>query len=288
MAMRKVPTPLIGCDPELFVTVDGVPKSAFGLVPGTKKDPFKVPCGAIQVDGMALEFNIDPAKTENEFVTNIQTVMRQLRQHVPPKYKFHIVPSVTFNGNHLRVQPDEAKELGCEPDFNAYTLKENPRPNSRTTLRTASGHIHIGLEKNADVTKEEQLIKYAVLAKHLDLFLGLRSLEWDKDQTRRRLYGNPGAFRLKPYGMEYRVLSNGWLNRESLVRFIYQQTIRCVTDLKTNGALSDKDYQHVAQAIKTGSASRMGNRYLFTEKARKAWESAKQLQIWECSSKIGE
>jgi hypothetical protein len=32
---------------------------------------------------MALEFNIDPAKTEDEFVENIQTVMRELRKACP-------------------------------------------------------------------------------------------------------------------------------------------------------------------------------------------------------------
>ena len=100
---------LIGCDPELFVTKDGKPRSAFGLVPGTKESPFKVKKGAIQVDGMALEFNIDPAKTEHQFVTNVATVMRELRQACPPDYKFLIKPSVTFHAAHLKAQPDEAK-----------------------------------------------------------------------------------------------------------------------------------------------------------------------------------
>lgn len=228
----------MGCDPELFVTnLDGVPKSAHGLVPGTKETPFKVNKGAIQVDGMALEFNIDPADTEEEWVTNIATVMQELRAATSDKYKFLIKPSVRFNGNHLNAQPDEAKELGCTPDFNAYTMQENPKPNANTTLRTASGHVHIGFTEGMDPKDPDHVIRCCTLAKHLDLFLGLRSLEWDKDTTRRELYGNPGAIRIKPYGLEYRVLSNAWLEKEELVRFVYKQTLACIEDLKTNGAL---------------------------------------------------
>lgn len=244
---------LVGCDPELFVTNDdGNPRSAWGLIPGTKTSPYKVPKGAVQVDGMALEFNIDPAKDEEEFVDNIRTVMTEMRKMVPDKFNFHIEPSVAFNGNHLRAQPKEAKELGCEPDFNAYTLKENPKPNSATTLRTASGHVHIGLLEGADVTKEDHHIWCATLVKHLDLWLGLRSLEWDKDQTRRRLYGNPGAYRPKPYGLEYRVLSNAWLKDEKYTRFVYKQVKACIEDLKKNGALKPKQYEMIAQDIKNG------------------------------------
>lgn len=249
--MRK-PKILIGCDPELFVTLDGKPRSAHGLIPGTKESPFKVDKGAYQVDGMALEFNIDPAKNEEEFVKNIAVVMQRLRDDVPKEYKFHIKPSVRFHHAHIKAQPDEAKELGCQPDFDAYTMKENPRPNSNTTLRTASGHIHIGLEKKADPNSEKHRIKYSILAKHLDLFLGLRSCEWDKDTTRRTLYGKPGALRFKPYGMEYRVLSNAWLEREELVRFVYKQTVRCIEDLMKNGALTDKDYDWIKRDVTTG------------------------------------
>ena len=281
----SVPKVLIGCDPELFVTnARGTPKSAHGLVPGTKKEPYKVECGAIQVDGMALEFNIDPAKTEEEFVTHIQTVLRELRARVDKKFKFSIVPSVKFTPAHMKAQPDEAKELGCEPDFNAYTLKENPRPNSDTTLRTASGHIHIGLEENGDINSEAHRIKYATLCKHLDLFLGIRSLEWDNDNKRRTLYGAPGALRFKPYGMEYRVLSNRWLDSEKTVRFVYRQTLACIEDLMKNGALTEQDYEYIRSDIKRGSSyftkpSVMN--YYFSKKGIAAIEAANKLKIGE-------
>jgi hypothetical protein len=283
----------MGCDPELFVTnLDGMPRSAYGLVPGTKEAPHKVNKGAIQVDGMALEFNIDPADSEEEWVDNIKTVMQELREACPKEYKFKIAPSVRFNGNHLKAQPDEAKELGCMPDLNAYTGEENPRPNAGTTLRTASGHVHIGFTEGADVKDEEHIMRCRTLAKHLDLFLGIRSLEWDKDKTRRELYGNPGAIRIKPYGLEYRVLSNAWLEREGLVRFVYRQTLACVEDLKTNGSVQPYDYLKTGEGvdlydllphdIKTGNRFYTKHNYGWTKGTGKAaLDAAMKLKIGE-------
>jgi hypothetical protein len=220
----------IGADPELFVTKDGKLRSAHGLIPGTKEEPHPVKLGAVQVDGLALEFNIDPATTADEFVTNVQTVMAQLKDMVPG-YEFAIIPSARFNGNHFRAQPDEAKELGCTPDFNAYTMAENKKPDNTTTMRTAAGHIHIGFCEGADPNDPGHMQRCATLIKQLDAFLGLPSVLWDKDKDRRSMYGAAGCFRPKPYGVEYRVLSNAWLTDERLMRFVFLATTRAVEEL---------------------------------------------------------
>lgn len=220
----------IGADPELFVTQNGKFRSAHNLIPGTKENPHVVKDGAVQVDGMALEFNIDPVSTEDDFVLKVNSVMGQMKAMVPG-YDFAIVPSCRFNGNHFNAQPEEAKELGCTPDFNAYTLLANPHPDNKTTMRTASGHIHIGFCEDADVTSDEHMTRCATLVKQLDVYLGLPSLVFDPDKKRRAMYGAAGAFRPKPYGVEYRVLSNAWLLSEARMRFVYKQTVRAVNDL---------------------------------------------------------
>ena len=221
----------VGCDPELFVTQGGKFRSAHGLVPGTKENPFKVNNGAVQVDGMALEYNIDPVDNVGDFVKYNQQVLAQMQEMVPG-YEFAIVPSCVFNGNHFRAQPDEAKELGCTPDFNAYTLEANPSPDNKTTMRTASGHIHIGfVEDVKDYEGDAHMVRCSTLVKQLDVYLGLSSLMWDKDTKRRTMYGAAGAFRPKPYGLEYRVLSNAWLLTEDRMRFVYNKTVQAVTDL---------------------------------------------------------
>ena len=221
----------IGCDPELFVTKDGKFRSAHGMIPGTKDKPYKVDRGAVQVDGMALEFNTDPVDNADDFVRNINSVMGSLREMVPAGHELAIVPTARFNGNHFRAQPDEAKELGCTPDFNAYTLKENPKPDNKTTMRTASGHVHIGFCEGADPNDPAHMQRCATLVKQLDGYLGIPSVVWDKDTKRRAMYGQAGCFRAKPYGVEYRVLSNAWLLSEARMRFVFNQSVKAVRDL---------------------------------------------------------
>jgi hypothetical protein len=234
---------LLGADPEVFVKDQrGRFRSAHGLVPGTKKEPFKVPDGAFQVDGMALEFNINPAATEDEWVHNLSSVMRQLAEAVAPKYRLEVVPTAKFHGNHMRVQPEEALELGCEPDFNAYTGGENRRPDNNTTMRTAAGHVHVGFTEGADPKDPEHFQRCITLVKHLDAYLGVPSLLWDADSRRRSMYGKAGAFRPKPYGLEYRTLSNAWLLDERLMRYVYRQTIAAVESLMKGERFNKEEY----------------------------------------------
>ena len=212
---------LIGADPEIFVKKDGHFHSAHGLVPGTKEKPFAVPNGAVQVDGMALEFNIDPSETEDEFAEYISSVMQHLND-MTPGFDLSKGATADFTPEHLAEQPEEALILGCEPDFNAYTGKENAPPNAAATFRTAAGHIHIGWCKDVDPYHPEHIAACELLVKELDLRLALPFATYDKDNRRRELYGAPGAYRPKSYGVEYRVLSNAWLDSDELTRWVYR------------------------------------------------------------------
>lgn len=215
MPLDARPNFMFGCDPELFVynLETGKYVTAEGLIPGTKADPYRVDRGAVQVDGMAAEFNIDPAKTFKEFDENISTVMKQLEAMLPPGHVLKTVPSVVFDKEVFDAAPDKAKELGCSPDYNAWTGKVNPPPRdpSNPYLRTASGHIHIGWTNDADITDPQHVLNCCDLVKQLDWYLGAWSCEMDSDPTRRSLYGKAGALRFKNYGVEYRVLSNFWI-----------------------------------------------------------------------------
>ena len=215
----------IGADPEFFIGVGEDLYSAHGVVAGTKEEPFKVPNGAVQVDGMALEFNIDPATTEEEFTVNINSVLGTLREMVPESYDFKMQPVAEFGAEYIRAQPEEATELGCEPDLNAYTGDINPTPDANADFRTAAGHVHIGVTRELDDVEERQLI---ILC---DLFMGLPSLAYDNSAKRRELYGKAGAYRSKPYGVEYRTLSNAWLQSEYLQRTVFNQAVLAAKNL---------------------------------------------------------
>jgi hypothetical protein len=230
--MTKKMNVMVGCDPEAWLVVreTGEPLSAVGMVPGTKAAPHVIDKGMVQVDGMAIEFGIDPASTEDEFVGNIKTVLEQIKEMIPKTVDILFKPTMEFPEAIMAAQPEEALELGCEPDWNAYTLTPNPRPAAPKLMRSAGGHVHVGYDKDIDVDNRDFLKSCATLATNMDWHLGVPSLAWDQDKQRRTLYGNAGAFRPKPYGMEYRSLSNLWVAKEELQRFVFRNTLRAVDD----------------------------------------------------------
>jgi Phage phiEco32-like COOH.NH2 ligase-type 2 len=226
----------IGADPELFLRENGKPISAFGMVEGTKESPFKTDNGAYQVDGMALEFNIDPVPTGNSFErfnVNIIKTIQQMKDRVAKnaettgkRYAFAIQPTQDFDESYLAEQPKEALELGCDPDFNAYTGEENPRPDGTRNFRTAAGHIHVGWSADIPTDNEEHREICNGFVKMLDATVGLFMTYIDRDPRRREMYGKAGACRYKPYGVEYRTPSNVWIiNRERREMIYYLVTI---------------------------------------------------------------
>lgn len=228
----------VGADPEVFVKRNGLLLSGHGLIPGTKKKPHPVERGAVQVDGMALEFNIDPAASCEEFSLNIQTVMAQLKAMVPD-CEIAIQAVANFGHEYMATQPEEARELGCDPDFNAYTGRTNDRPDGNRPFRTAAGHVHIGFTTGAEVIDPVHRADCEMIVRQLDYYLGVPSLLLDEDDQRRELYGKPGAYRPKSYGVEYRVLSNFWLKNTALIEWVYTQTMAAMAALEAGNIAPD-------------------------------------------------
>lgn len=230
---------LIGCDPEVFVKQGGLYKSAYGLIRGDKKNPQKVRRGAVQVDGMALEFNIDPAATEEEFCLNVQDVFDQMKRMVPD-FEVVATPCAHFEADYIKAQPAAALELGCDPDYNAWTGYPNEKPDADRPMRTASGHIHIGWTADKDVAHPHHIHQARMVGQQMDFYLGLTSLSYDADIERREMYGKAGCIRIKPYGVEYRTLSNAWLKSENLMRWVYRASVKGITELMNGNVLASK------------------------------------------------
>lgn len=256
---------LIGADPELFVVDrEGQFVSGHGMIKGTKAEPFKVPDGAVQVDGMALEININPAASRLEFVNNIQSVMGSLRGMVPG-FNLRATPVAKFNADYYNRQPEAARELGCDPDYNAWTGLENPRPESRPdaggrVMRTGAGHIHTSWGKGFDVSDKGHIEDCRTVAKQLDYYVGIYSLLWDPDAERRLLYGKAGAYRVKPYGVEYRTPSNRWLADPKLMGWVYDATKRAMDELDA-GNFAEKRFKTTAQRIIDGNITNWPERW---------------------------
>lgn len=248
--MSKGNTVLIGADPEMFVRNPNSKNfiSAHDMIPGTKEKPFPVPYGAVQVDGTALEFNIDPANTVNDFVRNINAVRKTMADMVPG-YNVVAEPVAHYADEYFKSIPAEAKRLGCNPDYNGWMMKMNPPPNGNSgPFRTAAGHIHIGWDKGLDEYDADHFMFCCRIARQLDYYLGIQSLLWDGDNTRRTLYGKAGAFRPKTYGMEYRVLSNRWLDSDELMRWIFNTT-QCAMADAFNDNWAEDTYGDFAQQV---------------------------------------
>lgn len=242
---------LIGADPEVFVRNRLGFMSGHDLIPGTKENPYVVDGGAVQVDGTALEFNIDPAKTRVEFVGSVVHVFNQLEQMAQakdPSIRLIATPVADFDPQVFMAIPDEAKKLGCNPDFNAWTGDANPTPVGDRPFRTGSGHVHVGWCSGADCGDIGHLELCQRVVRQLDYYLGIYSLLWDKDNRRRELYGKAGAYRPKAYGLEYRVLSNRWLASPELTGWVYDTTRRALSDLMDGKYLPDQ-YGDLAQKI---------------------------------------
>lgn len=230
---------LVGADPELFVKQNGVFVSAHGLIKGNKANPLVVDKGAVQVDGMALEFNINPSACDEEFYMNITTVMGILKE-MTPGYEHALVPVAQFGQEYIDSQPEEARELGCEPDYNAWDSTENCKPNENLPFRTASGHVHIGWGEGMDTSDLTHITMCEMATKQMDFYLGLPSVLFDEDVVRRSMYGKAGAYRPKPYGAEYRTLSNAWLRSEELIRWVFNNVQVGMRELMNGNRLWEK------------------------------------------------
>lgn len=219
-----------GCDPEVFLSVGGRYVSAHGLFPGTKEEPHKVEKGAVQVDGLALEFNIDPASTAKEFSGNIETVLRQMKEmvaKVDKDMKIEFKALANFDVKYFKDLPENSKILGCDPDFNCTTgeiiIKRKDITN--VPVRTAAGHVHLGWTEGEDAMSAVHFEDARFIAKtfHSDLSNPFNARTPD-EMGRLAYYGGHGAFRPKSYGVELRQYSNHWVetpaNREKMFNYL--------------------------------------------------------------------
>lgn len=244
---------LIGADPETFVQQGPNITHCINMLGGDKNHPRAVQGGAIQEDNVLFEFNVNPSSDGDEFLKTIQQVMSE-GSNILSQYGLRIVRNVSshiYNPEMMQGFPDKAFEFGCTPDYNAATGEANESPSAENEyLRTAGGHVHIGFSHLCTVTKEEQ----ERIGMMCDYLLGLPSLLEDSDDLRRELYGKAGAIRYKPYGVEYRTLSNYWLWDEGLTKTIHQRAQRafemrhCLEELQALIPIAD-----VQQAINTNN-----------------------------------
>jgi hypothetical protein len=226
----------LGCDPELFlIDVTGKLRASCDKVGGSKHDPQPlVELGdgyAVQEDNVAIEFNIPPAESAQQYVESVKKTMLYLGEGMKKMHGFTIVNLSAASFPKDELQHPASQVFGCDPDFNAWTLRKNPRPHAEDpNLRSCGGHVHVGIQGDVDPIR---------LIRCMDLFLGVPSVLMDKGELRKELYGKAGAFRTKDYGVEYRTLSNFWVFDDRLVKWVWDNTEKAVEAVESQFAIDN-------------------------------------------------
>lgn len=250
----------IGADPELFCYDTKAQKyiSAHPFFPGSKSTPFEVEDGALQLDGLAAELNINPVQSGEDFNRVIQSVMNTAKKFLPVGVTLLPTSSVVFDKEYYDSIPKKAKVIGCTPDFNAWNYGlQNIIPDLEVpSLRAAGGHIHLGfLEKDMEeVFNPFHMNRCCDLVKQLDYIVGTQTTIWDNDNQRRLIYGKAGAFRPKKYGLEYRTPSNIWLESSDKIEQIFNLTKKAYEDFE-KGVIYEQIFPffNVQEAINSGN-----------------------------------
>jgi hypothetical protein len=236
----------LGCDPEMFLAdVQGQLKSSCGKIGGSKIQPQPLPMlgdgYAVQEDNVAIEFNIPAAETARDFVDSISRTIKVLGDGVNASLGFHLDRRSAALFPKEELESEAARVFGCDPDYNAWTGKVNPKPKADDeTLRSCGGHVHVGFDKGK--------IGGRRLMKMMDLFLGVPSVIMDEGDLRKQLYGKAGAYREKDYGFEYRVLSNFWIWNPKLVKWVWDQSARAI-DWTVSPMDIDSEKEAIVSAI---------------------------------------
>ena len=237
----------IGTDSEIFAKDrNGRAISLCGKVGGTKTEP--KPLGKlgrgffIQEDNVSVEFNIPPAQGVDYWDKYIELALKEVSSILESmSLYFSNDAAISFDKDQL-MHPN-ALVFGCEPDYNAWTKMENSKPTCNDpALRTAGGHIHVGTRGNMIKCMEK-----------MDLYLGVPSVIIDSSPSshlRRQLYGKAGAMRPKPYGFEYRVLSNFWIFEQGLRYWVYNNTRLAVE--KEDVSLTQSQSRKIQDCINHG------------------------------------
>lgn len=222
----------LGSDPEVFLQdKSGKPISVIGYINADKWNPLQIadmPQGfTLQEDNVALEYGIPPASSAAEFVSHIKAVMERSKAWLPD-LEFSNLSCIIFPEDQMR--HPAAHVFGCEPDFNAWTKDVNPAPQPPSPfMRSAGGHVHVETNKNP-----------FQVVRNMDFFLGVPATLMDNGEMRKQLYGKAGACRPKPYGVEYRTLSNFWIFQDRLIEWVWRNTERALNSEVDVAALSER------------------------------------------------
>jgi hypothetical protein len=232
----------LGCDPEFFFTSKGeitgsekiLPKNGLTYDPTKRKYAFdgahtsvSNTTSKVVIDGVQAELNPRPNTCRANLGNEISCCFRDLYEQMGKDKNgldIEFKPLVKVTQKEMDSLSEKSKIFGCAPSTNIHEggeskIKVDPK---KYLKRSAGGHIHLGAatgEKKMATT----LKNTKVMVPMLDIVVGNTCVLLDRNSDnieRRKNYGKVGEFREKPYGMEYRTLSNFWLQSYQLMSLV--------------------------------------------------------------------
>jgi hypothetical protein len=178
-------------------------------------------------DGVAFEFLIQPTRDYDDMFDSIQFGLAEL-SNLLSKYdhELSIQPTVNYEIERFLDKDDDYQMcliFGCDPDKDAI-LKNyvcDVIDALRHPYRYFGGHFQIGC--NDPRGRRLMQTHYEPFIKLCAIFIGnsvmARSNKTELEQIRAKLYGQPGRYRIQPWGIEYRTPSNSWItNRATMAK----------------------------------------------------------------------
>lgn len=197
---------MFGTDAEFFLAdAKGNIIPASKIIPGKKFDPYILDNGVCHPDGLSLEVGCPPADTPEGMLTNLFTVIQEVKDKFLDPAGVQIIRTMSVDSSLVKGCTKEDLEFGCGSEYDAYSssmYKESNRDTSQK-LRFSGFHIHIGYTSK----QEDNYWTYCDaqrLVRVLDSLVDKHSL--GTTGRRAEQYGGRGAFRIKPYGIEYRCM----------------------------------------------------------------------------------
>ena len=197
---------LFGTDAEFFLT-DGLGRiiPASQVVPGLKSKPFKLEHGVCHPDGLSLEVGCPPADTPQGMLANLFKVLDEVKVKYLDPANLTIADTMVACVEDAVAPTKDDLMFGCgsEYDRRSYNMYKESHLNTDDPYRYSGFHIHIGYTND----QPDNWFTYSDasrLVKVLDSLVQKHSLNTTADRATQ--YGGIGAFRIKPYGIEYRCM----------------------------------------------------------------------------------
>lgn len=255
---------IMGCDPELFFKKDGKIIGAEKVLP---EEGFQSGSGTVIIDGVQGELNPKPSSCRQGLAGGIAYDLKILNDTLlkPKGIQADFSRAVEVSREELDTLSPKTKVFGCSPSLNVYPKDSETRlrPNPLVyRYRAAGGHIH--LSSGGDTSVEKALRTPALTIPLMDIIVGNTCVLIDRDSgniERRKVYGRAGEHRTPKHGLEYRTLSNFWLQSYPLTGMVMGLARQAVTIVAsdTDGELlkafaSKVKMSKIAEAINNNDA----------------------------------